>query len=95
MICYDLKIVPHVYQAGQRWANECICGEHRFLNRIHNNEWEPEIVGGLYGNGMHDFILRECEIGFRVAAAEESEMCGFGPLFDLQMLGYMKEHGEL
>jgi hypothetical protein len=31
---------------------------------------------GLYGHGMHDFILRELEVGFRVAAQEDSERCG-------------------
>jgi hypothetical protein len=28
---------------------------------------------GLYGHGMHDFILRELEIGFRAASFEEGE----------------------
>ncbi len=32
----------------------------------------------LYGHGMHDFILRECEVGTRVAMAEDSEWC-LGP----------------
>jgi hypothetical protein len=40
---------------------------------------------GLYGHGMHDFIVRECEVGTRVALAEDDEACGFGPLFDLQV----------
>lgn len=39
---------------------------------------------GLYGHGMHEFILRECEVGTRVAYAEDDETCGFGPLFDLR-----------
>jgi hypothetical protein len=33
---------------------------------------------------MHEFVLRECEVGFRVAADEDSEAVGFGPLLDLQ-----------
>jgi hypothetical protein len=38
-----------------------------------------------YGSGMHDFILRELEVGTRVAMAEDDEACGFGPLFDLMV----------
>lgn len=38
---------------------------------------------GLHHGGMHDFVLRELEVGFRVAVAEDSEACGFGPLLDL------------
>ena len=37
------------------------------------NEWSPSKVGGLYGQGMHNFILRELEIGYRAAAAEDEE----------------------
>ena len=37
---------------------------------------------GLYSTGMHDFVLRECEVGYRVAVAEDSEECGYGPLLD-------------
>jgi len=37
---------------------------------------------GLYSKGMHSFILRETEIGFRAAAAEDDEACGLGPLID-------------
>lgn len=45
---------------------------------------------GLYGNGMHDFVMRELEVGWRVAAAEDDEACGFGPLFDLSYEEYLK-----
>jgi hypothetical protein len=38
---------------------------------------------------MHDFILRECELGSRAALAEDDEWCGFGPLFDLQYAEYI------
>jgi hypothetical protein len=31
--------------------------------------------GGLYSNGMHDFVLREAEVGFRVALAEDEDAC--------------------
>jgi hypothetical protein len=60
------------------------------------NEWQAKRVRGqatwigLYGNGMHDFILRECEVGFRVAAVEDDEACGFGPVFDLQYQEYVE-----
>jgi len=40
---------------------------------------------GLYGHSMHDFIVRECEVGTRVAMAEDDESTGFGPLFDWQV----------
>lgn len=29
--------------------------------------------GGLYGAGMHDFVLREAEVGYRVAMAEDED----------------------
>jgi len=45
----------------------------------------------LYSQGMHDFILRECEVGTRVALAEDDEACGFGPLFDLSVTMYEQE----
>lgn len=44
---------------------------------------------GLYGNGMHDFVLRELEVGFRVACAEDDEAIGMGPLFNLQYMIYL------
>lgn len=40
---------------------------------------------------MHNFILRESEVGFRVAQAEDDEYCGFGPLLDLQFMLYVRE----
>lgn len=38
----------------------------------------------LYGAGMHEFVLRELEVGTLVALAEDDEACGFGPLWDLR-----------
>lgn len=34
---------------------------------------------GLFSSGMHDFILRDLELGERVAMAQDAEDCGFGP----------------
>ncbi len=51
--------------------------------------------GGLFGSGMHDFILRELEVGERVTLAQDSEDVGFGALFDLQYEAYLRERGEL
>ncbi len=31
--------------------------------------------GGLYSHGMHDFVLREAEVGTRVAMAEDDDAC--------------------
>lgn len=31
--------------------------------------------GGLYSSGMHDFVLREAEVGTRVALAEDEDAC--------------------
>lgn len=31
--------------------------------------------GGLYSSGMHDFVLREAEVGTRVAMAEDEDAC--------------------
>lgn len=39
----------------------------------------------LYDHDMHDFVLRECEVGTRVALAEDDEACGFDPLLDAQV----------
>lgn len=44
--------------------------------------------GGLYSNGMHDFVLRELEIGRRAAACEDSEACGWSALMDLDYAEY-------
>lgn len=35
----------------------------------------------LYGPGMHDHVLRALEVGDRVAAAEDDEQAGWGPLW--------------
>jgi hypothetical protein len=45
---------------------------------------------GLYGHGMHDFILDEAELGTRVAMALDNEACGFGALFDLSYEEYVR-----
>lgn len=37
----------------------------------------------MYSNLMHDYVLRELEVGSRVAMAEDSEATGWGPLWDL------------
>jgi hypothetical protein len=49
-------------------------------------------VIALYGPGMHDFIMREMEVGTRVAMAEDLEACGFGVLFDLSYAEWCAEH---
>jgi hypothetical protein len=33
---------------------------------------------------MHDFVMRECEVGTRVAMFEDSESCGWSALDDLE-----------
>lgn len=43
---------------------------------------------GLYGSGMHDFVLREAEIGWRAAVNEDSESTGAGPMLDLEFLAW-------
>lgn len=45
---------------------------------------------GLYGNGMHNWLIDELELGERVAHALDAEACGFGPLFDLQYRIYLE-----
>lgn len=41
---------------------------------------------GLYSNGMHDFIVREIEIGYRAALYEEGEYStGLSALDDVSM----------
>lgn len=61
------------------------------------NEWQQKrrrgSVGGLYSKGMHEFVVRECEVGFRVAVAEDGERTGFGPLFDLSYALYVAAQG--
>lgn len=48
--------------------------------------------GGLYGNGMHQFILDEAELGFRAAYALDYEQAwaGMGWLLDLQYAEYVR-----
>lgn len=46
--------------------------------------------GGLFGHGMHDFVLRELEVGERAALAEDDEACGFGPLLDASYAEYLR-----
>ena len=36
--------------------------------------------GGLYGAGMHDYILTEIELGDRAALAADMEACEYGAL---------------
>lgn len=43
-----------------------------------------------YSNAVHDFVIREIEVGRRVALAEDDEACGMGPLLDLQYAEYMR-----
>lgn len=45
---------------------------------------------GLYGNGMHDFVLRELEIGRRAASCEDSERGGWSALDDLSYDQYVE-----
>jgi hypothetical protein len=54
----------------------------------------PFITGkgaGLFGSGMHDFILMDLELGERVAMWQDDEDCGFGALFDLQYAKAMQK----
>lgn len=46
---------------------------------------------GLYGHGMHDFVMRELEIGHRAATYEDSEACGWSALMDLSYEQYIRE----
>lgn len=50
---------------------------------------------GIYGSGMHDFVIRELEIGRRAAACEDSEACGFDAIFDLAYEQYVREQLRL
>lgn len=50
----------------------------------------------LYGNGMHEYVLRELEVGKRVALFQDSETnAGWSALDDLSFVTYMREKGEL
>ena len=46
----------------------------------------------VYGPGMHDIVMRELEVGLRVALAEDDEACGFGPLFDASADAYFQKN---
>lgn len=46
-----------------------------------------------YSRGMHDFVVRECEVGTRAAMAEDAEASGFGPWVDVLYAEYC-ELGE-
>jgi hypothetical protein len=35
---------------------------------------------GLYGSGMHEYVLDEIELGPRAAACADDEACGYSPL---------------
>lgn len=48
------------------------------------------MIGGLYSSGMHDFVLREAEVGTRVAMAEDDEACGMGPFWDEHYRQFMR-----
>lgn len=50
--------------------------------------------GGLYGSGMHDWILMEAELGTRVAHAQDSEDCGWSALLDLSYAQWCREDDE-
>lgn len=46
---------------------------------------------GLHHSGMHDFVLRELEIGKRAAIVEDSEAAGWSALMDLSYEQCMRE----
>ena len=48
---------------------------------------------GLYGSGMHDFVMRELEIGRRAATYEDLEACGWSALMDLSYEQYIAADG--
>jgi hypothetical protein len=52
-------------------------------------------VTGLYGKGMHDFILSEAELGYRAAVMLDDEAhSGYGvppAILDVQFEQYMRE----
>ena len=49
---------------------------------------------GLCGNGMHEFVLMEAELGRRVAAAQDSEDCGWSAILDLQYEEWAKRERD-
>lgn len=46
------------------------------------------VTGLVKGHGMHDYVLLEMELGARVAASQDAEDTGFGPLLDESYLWY-------
>lgn len=46
------------------------------------------------GFRMHDWVVRELEVGRRVANAEDDEACGMGPLLDAHFAEYMARCDE-
>jgi hypothetical protein len=47
---------------------------------------------GLYGKAMHDYVMREIEIGHRAAACEDSEWnAGWSAIDDLTYEQYERE----
>lgn len=63
--------------------------------RVIQNEWQRKTPSqrlvGLQSKGMHDFILTEAEVGFRVAVDQDSEDCGWSALMDLSYEMYCRE----
>lgn len=49
---------------------------------------------GLYGAGMHDYVIREIELGSRAAMCEDAEACGDNALFDISYLEYLRTHPQ-
>lgn len=51
---------------------------------------------GIYGKGMHGFILRELEIGYRAAVVEDQDYVDAYPsaILDLQYAEYMRSSNE-
>lgn len=51
---------------------------------------------GIYGKGMHDFVLRELEIGYRAAVTEDSERAEVWPpaILSLQFEEYIRGREE-
>ena len=43
-------------------------------------EAAPVFPAGLYGSGMHEYVLDEIELGPRAAACADAEACGYSPL---------------
>lgn len=49
---------------------------------------------GLHHNGMHDYVLRELEIGTRAAMCEDSEQCGWNAINDLQYSEWCRQQPD-